>query len=150
MYRILDAVCPELPKDKPRYLMGVGFPTNIVEGIARGIDMFDCVLPTRNGRNGSVFTSKGRMNLKNLKYVRDFTPIDSNCGCYVCRNYTRAYIRHLYTVGEILAARLCSWHNLYFLIDIARQSRQAIIDGRFPAFRKKFLETFMDGAYLDE
>ena len=148
MYRILDCTVPELPKDKPRYLMGVGFPTNLVEGIARGIDMFDCVLPTRNGRNGSVFTCTGRMNLKNLQYARDFTPLDANCGCYACKNYTRAYIRHLQTAGEILAARLCSLHNVYFLVNLVAQARQAIIDGRFSSFRRNFMENFMEGAYL--
>ncbi len=150
MYRILDCTVPELPKEKPRYLMGVGFPTNLVEGIARGIDMFDCVLPTRNGRNGTVFTHEGRMNLKNLKYARDFTPMDPHCGCYACRNYTRAYIRHLYTAGEILAARLCSLHNVHFLVNLVAEARQAIIDGRFARFRRNFMETFMDGAYLND
>ena len=150
MYRILDCTVPELPKEKPRYLMGVGFPTNLVEGIARGIDMFDCVLPTRNGRNGTVFTHEGRMNLKNLKYARDFTPMDPHCGCYACRNYTRAYISHLHTAGEILAARLCSLHNVHFLVNLVAEARQAIIDGRFAQFRRNFMETFMDGAYLND
>ena len=150
MYRILDCTVPELPKEKPRYLMGVGFPTNLVEGIARGIDMFDCVLPTRNGRNGTVFTHEGRMNLKNLKYARDFTAMDPHCGCYACRNYTRAYIRHLHTAGEILAARLCSLHNVHFLVNLVAEARQAIIDGRFAQFRRNFMETFMDGAYLND
>ena len=150
MYRILDCTVPELPKEKSRYLMGVGFPTNLVEGIARGIDMFDCVLPTRNGRNGTVFTHEGRMNLKNLKYARDFTPMDPHCGCYACRNYTRAYIRHLHTAGEILAARLCSLHNVHFLVNLVAEARQAIIDGRFAQFRRNFMETFMDGAYLND
>ena len=148
MYRVLDALQPEMPKDKPRYLMGVGFPTNLVEGIARGVDMFDCVLPTRNGRNGGVLTRFGKLNLKNQGYARDFTPIDSQCGCYTCRHFTRAYLRHLYTAGEILAARLCSWHNLYFLVNLVKDARQAIIDGRFPAFRRNFMENFMEGAYL--
>lgn len=148
MYRILDALCPEMPEGKPRYLMGVGFPTNLVEGVARGIDMFDCVLPTRNGRNGGVLTSFGKLNLRNQIFARDFTPIDPNCGCYVCRNFTKAYIRHLHTSGEILAARLCTWHNLYFLIHLMRDARKAIIEGRFPSFRRCFMENFMDGKYL--
>lgn len=148
MYRILDVLSPEMPKDKPRYLMGVGFPTNLLEGVARGIDMFDCVLPTRNGRNGGVITSFGKLNLKNQGYARDFTPIDPACGCYVCRNFTRAYIRHLYTAGEILAARLCSWHNLHFLVNLMKDARRAIIEGRFPVFRRNFLENFMEGIYL--
>ena len=150
MYRVLDALSPHMPQDKPRYLMGVGFPTNLVEGIARGIDMFDCVLPTRNGRNGQLLTSFGKMNIKNLAFARDYTPVDPNCGCYVCRNFTRAYLRHLYTAGEILAARLCSWHNLYFLVNLVNGARQAIIEGRFPAFRRNFMENFMEGAYLNE
>lgn len=150
MYGVLDALCPKMPKEKPRYLMGVGFPTNLIEGVARGVDMFDCVLPTRNGRNGQLFTRFGKMNIKNLSYARDFTPPDPNCGCYVCRNFTRAYLRHLYTAGEILAARLCSWHNLYFLVNLLRDARSAIVEGRFPAFRRDFMENFMEGSYLDE
>lgn len=148
MYRILDVLTPEMPENKPRYLMGVGFPANLIEGVARGIDMFDCVLPTRNGRNGGVLTREGKMNLRNKRYSRDFTPIDPTCGCYACRNFTRAYIRHLYVAGEILAARLCSWHNIYFLVTLMKEARQAIIDGRFPSFRRQFLEGFMEGAYL--
>ena len=150
MYGVLDALCPKMPKEKPRYLMGVGFPTNLIEGVARGVDMFDCVLPTRNGRNGQLFTRFGKMNIKNLSYARDCTPPDPSCGCYVCRNFTRAYLRHLYTAGEILAARLCSWHNLYFLVNLLRDARSAIVEGRFPAFRRDFMENFMEGAYLDE
>ena len=150
MYRILDALSPHMPQDKPRYLMGVGFPTNLVEGIARGIDMFDCVLPTRNGRNGQLLTSFGKMNIKNLAFARDFTAPDPQCDCYVCRSFTRAYLRHLYTAGEILAARLCSWHNLHFLVNLVRDARQAIIEGRFPAFRRGFMENFMEGTYLNE
>lgn len=148
MYRILGALCPEMPREKPRYLMGVGFPTNLVEGVARGVDMFDCVLPTRNARNGQALTSFGKLNLRNQIYARDFTPIDPDCGCYVCRNFTRAYIRHLHAAGEILAARLCTWHNLHFLINLMREARQAIIEGRFPMFRRNFMENFMNGQYL--
>lgn len=150
MYRVLDALSPHMPKTKPRYLMGVGFPTNLVEGVARGIDMFDCVLPTRNGRNGQVLTRLGKMNIKNQGFARDFTPVDPTCGCYVCRNFTRAYLRHLYTAGEMLSARLCSWHNLHFLVNLMHDARAAIIDGRFPAFRRQFMENFMEGAYLNE
>ena len=148
MYRVLDALSPEMPEEKPRYLMGVGFPTNLVESVARGVDMFDCVLPTRNGRNGCLLTRFGRMNIKNQRFARDFTPVDPTCGCYVCRTFTRAYIRHLYTAGEILASRLCSWHNLYFLVNLMEDARRAILEGRFPAFRRSFMEGFMDGAYL--
>ena len=148
MYRVLDALCPEMPVNKPRYLMGVGFPTNLIEGVARGIDMFDCVLPTRNGRNGCVLTRSARMNIKNLAYARDFSPIDPTCDCYVCRNFTRAYIRHLYTAGEILAARLCSWHNLHFLVNLMKDARTAIVERRFPSFRRNFMENFMEGRYF--
>ena len=145
MYRILEALCPEMPVNKPRYLMGVGHPANLVEGVARGIDMFDCVLPTRNGRNGGVLTSYGKMNLKNSGFARDFTPVDPSCGCYTCRNFTRAYIRHLYTAGEILASRLCSWHNLYFLVNLMKDARQAIIEGRYPRFRRDFFSKYNEG-----
>jgi queuine tRNA-ribosyltransferase len=145
MYRILDALCPEMPVNKPRYLMGVGHPANLIEGVARGIDMFDCVLPTRNGRNGGVLTSFGKLNLKNRGFARDFTPIDPSCGCYTCRNFTRAYIRHLYTAGEILAARLCSWHNLYFLVNLMKDARRAIIEGRYPQFRRDFFSKYNEG-----
>ena len=148
MYRTLDALQPEMPRQKPRYLMGVGFPTNLVEGVARGIDMFDCVMPTRNGRNGCALTRFGRLNLRNKKYERDFTPIDDQCGCYACRHFTRAYMRHLFVSGEILAARLCTWHNLYFLVNLMKDMRRAIIDGSFPSFRRAFMENFMEGAYL--
>lgn len=148
MYRILDVLNPVLPRHKPRYLMGVGFPTNLVEGIARGVDMFDCVLPSRNGRNGTLFTSSGRMNIKGSRFERDFGPLDEACDCYVCRNYSRAYVRHLHRSGEILGARLCTWHNLHFLVHLVRKARKAIIDGSFPDFRRHFLERFMEGAYL--
>ncbi len=145
MYRTLDAVCPELPRNRPRYLMGVGYPSNLVEGVARGIDMFDCVLPTRNGRNGTLFTSFGRVNIRNLKYERDFGPLDPECGCYACRNFSRSYIRHLFRSGEILASRLCTWHNLHFLLDLMRRIRESILSGTFPEFRVRFHETFKDG-----
>jgi queuine tRNA-ribosyltransferase len=150
MYRVLDALTPHMPKDKPRYLMGVGFPTNLVEGVARGVDMFDCTIPTRNGRNGGVLTRTAKLNLRNKKYERDFTPLDSNCNCYTCRNYTRAYIRHLYATREILASRLCTWHNLYFLVNLMKEARQAIIDGKFPEFRENFMVNFMEGQYISE
>lgn len=139
MYRILDLLSPILPASKPRYLMGVGRPDNLVEGVRRGIDMFDCVLPTRNGRNGTLFTAEGPMNIKNSRYERDFAPIDSQCDCYACRTFTRAYIRHLYRAGEILSARLCSWHNLRFLIRLGEQMREAILSGTFPHFMSDFL-----------
>ena len=145
MYRILDAVIPELPADKPRYLMGVGYPSNLVEGVARGVDMFDCVLPTRNGRNGTLMTRHGRMNIKNLEYERDFRPIDPECGCYACRNFTRAYIRHLFRSKEILGSRLCTWHNLNYILELMEGIRESIRTGTFADFRKRFHEDFQDG-----
>ena len=135
MYRILDVTHRALPHDRPRYLMGVGMPENLIEGIARGIDMFDCVLPTRNGRNGNLFIPSGRINIKNARFERDFSPIDETCDCYACKNYTRAYIRHLYRAGEILASRLCTWHNLRFLIRLVNEARRSIIEGIYPEFR---------------
>lgn len=139
MYRILDALAPVLPRSKPRYLMGVGRPDNLVEGVRRGVDMFDCVLPTRNGRNGTVFTARGPINIKNSRYERDFSPLDPECDCYACRTFSRSYIRHLYRAGEILSSRLCSWHNLRFLIRLGEGMRQAILTGTFPAFMAGFL-----------
>lgn len=136
MYRILDVLDPVLPKDRPRYLMGVGAPENLLEGVARGVDMFDCVLPTRNGRNGSLLTSRGRITIKNAEFERDFSPIDPECDCYVCSNFTRAYVHHLFRRGEILSARLCTWHNIHFLVDLMARAREAIIEGRFIAFRE--------------
>lgn len=139
MYRILDALAPVLPNAKPRYLMGVGRPDNLVEGVRRGVDMFDCVLPTRNGRNGTVFTARGPINIKNSRYERDFSPLDPDCDCYACRTFSKAYIRHLYRTGEILSSRLCSWHNLRFLIRLGERMRDAILSGSFPAFMADFL-----------
>ncbi len=144
MYHELDILNGILPKHKPRYLMGVGYPLNIVEGIARGIDMFDCVLPTRNGRNATVFTSTGRLNMRGQKFAHDFSPLDEQCDCYTCRNFSRAYLRHLAITGEILGSRLFSWHNLRFTIRIAEQARQAIIEGRYPEFLEHFTNTFHD------
>jgi queuine tRNA-ribosyltransferase len=145
MYRILEGLKGLLPSEKPRYLMGVGRPDNLVESVARGIDMFDCVLPTRNGRNGTLFTAEGRINIKGRRYERDFAPVDSSCDCYACRNFTRAYLRHLYRSGEILASRLCSWHNLRFLIRLGEDMRGAILDGCFPEFRRSFLARYGTG-----
>ena len=144
MYHALDLLNDIMPKDKPRYLMGVGYPLNIIEGIARGVDMFDCVMPTRNGRNATVFTSEGRLNMRGKAHADDFSPLDPECDCYTCRNFTRSYLRHLAMCGEILGARLFTWHNLRFTIRIAEQARQAIIAGRFPEFVKNFMEKFHD------
>lgn len=142
MYRILDVLRNIMPVQKPRYLMGVGHPANLMEGVRRGIDMFDCVLPTRNGRTGTLFTSTGKLNIKNSRYRMDFDPIDADCDCYVCKNFTRAYINHLYRSKEILAARLCSWHNLYFLIHLMKKARHSIIAGDFPDLLQAFHDTF--------
>ena len=144
MYHSLDLLNGIMPKGKPRYLMGVGYPLNIVEGIARGVDMFDCVMPTRNGRNATVFTTSGRLNMRGQHYAHDFQPLDSECDCYACRNFTRAYLRHLAMTGEILGARLFTWHNLRYTIRIAEQAREAIIAGRFPEYLEHFTSTFHD------
>ncbi|WP_298706248.1 tRNA guanosine(34) transglycosylase Tgt [uncultured Veillonella sp.] len=138
MYDILEHTTPLLPTYKARYLMGVGTPDCLVEGVARGVDMFDCVYPTRVARNGMAMTHTGRVTLKNAAYAHDWGPIEEGCQCYACRNYSRAYIRHLYKAEEILAFRLVSYHNLYFLLDFMRRMRQAILDDRFPAFRDEF------------
>lgn len=144
MYHALDLLNEIMPRNKPRYLMGVGYPPNIVEGIARGIDMFDCVMPTRNGRNATVFTSSGRLNMRGKSHADDFSPLDSECDCYTCKNFSRSYLRHLAMCGEILGARLFTWHNLRFTIRIAEQAREAIIAGKFPEFVKNFTEKFHD------
>ncbi|HAS74814.1 MAG TPA: tRNA guanosine(34) transglycosylase Tgt, partial [Clostridiales bacterium UBA8960] len=142
MYEVLDYTAPLLPKDKPRYLMGVGSPDALIEGAIRGIDMFDCVLPTRIARNGTAMTSIGKVVIKNAKYTRDFTPLDPNCDCYCCKNYTRAYLRHLYKADEILSSRLMSTHNLHFLINLMKQVREAIMEDRLLDFRNDFFEKY--------
>ena len=138
MYRMLDVTVPELPALQPRYLMGVGMPENLVEGVARGIDMFDCVVPTRHGRTGWLFTSFGRVVIKQARYVQDERPIDARCGCPVCRRYSRAYLHHLFGVNEMLGVRLNTLHNLYYFADLMRQIRRAIIDRAFLRFREHF------------
>ncbi len=142
MNRVLEFTTPLLPANKPRYLMGVGSPDSLIDGAIRGIDMFDCVLPTRIGRNGTVMTSEGRVVIKNAKYARDFTPLDPNCDCYTCRNYTRAYIRHLIKCDETFGIRLTSYHNVYFLIKLMEQVRQAIREDRLGDFREQFFEQY--------
>ncbi len=142
MYRIIDAVEPYMPEDKPRYLMGVGTPTNIIEGVARGIDFFDCVLPARNARHGHLFTECGCININNEKYKDDPLPIDPECDCPVCRTYSRAYIRHLIRAKEMLAMRLCVMHNLYFYNKLAERIRTALDKGEFDAFRKTYSGKF--------
>lgn len=138
MYEILEHTAPQLPIHKPRYLMGVGTPDCLLEGVMHGIDMFDCVFPTRVARNGTVMTAQGRLVVKNAAYARDFRPIDPECQCYTCRNFSRAYIRHLLKTEEIFGLRLTTTHNLYFLLDFMRKLRAAIIDDRFPEFRQEF------------
>ncbi len=142
MYDILDFLNPLLPKDQPRYLMGVGSPDCLVEGYARGIDMMDCVLPTRIARNGTAFTKKGKLVVKNAKYKEDFTPIEEDCECYACRHHTRAYIRHLINAGEMLGAELLSIHNLHFLLKLAHDCREAILNDIFPEFKEEFLSKY--------
>lgn len=138
MYDILDCLQPLLPKEMPRYLMGVGSPDCLVEGFARGIDMMDCVLPTRIARNGTAFTKKGKLVIKNSSYKEDFSPIEEGCQCYTCQNYSRSYIRHLINAGEMLGAQLLSIHNLHVLIDIAKECRNAILGDYFSDYKKEF------------
>ena len=141
MYRVIDAVVPHLPQDKPIYLMGVGTPANILEAVARGVDFFDCVLPARNGRHGHVFTKYGKINIMNAKYELDKRPIDEGCDCPTCRNYTRGYIRHLFKAKEMLAMRLCVLHNLYFYNKLMEDVRNAIDNDCFEEFKaQKLLE----------
>ncbi len=139
---MIDMTIDQLPEDKPRYLMGVGSPVSILEAIERGIDMFDCVLPTRIARHGTAMTSTGRLVVKNAKYKEDFTPIDSNCECYACKNYTRAYIRHLISANEVFGQRLLSIHNIHFLIDLVNDAREAIKRDEFIEFKEEFYEQY--------
>ena len=138
MYETLDYLVPEMPEDKPRYLMGVGTPENIVEGVARGIDFFDCVMPARNGRHAKIFTHGGTMNLKNEKYARDDRPLEEGCDCPVCRRYSRAYIRHLFKAEEIMALRFGVLHNLWYYNHLMEEIRQSLEEGRFEEFRREF------------
>jgi queuine tRNA-ribosyltransferase len=142
MYEVVEATAPLLPFEKPRYLMGVGTPADIAEGVARGIDLFDCVMPTRNARNGQLFTSEGRITIKNARYAEDAGPLDPACGCYTCRTFSRAYLRHLFLVGEITAAVLNSVHNLHYYLDTMAGIRQAIVFGSFENVRRSLHATF--------
>ncbi|MDD6483903.1 MAG: tRNA guanosine(34) transglycosylase Tgt [Clostridiales bacterium] len=137
MYSIIEAVTPHMPKDKPRYLMGVGTPSNIIEAVARGVDFFDCVMPSRNARHGFVFTREGTLNMLNSRHETDDRPIDEKCGCPACKNHTRAYIRHLFKAKEMLALRLCVQHNLYFYNELMGMIRTAIEEDRFEEFRRE-------------
>jgi queuine tRNA-ribosyltransferase len=145
MYEVVEQLAPLMPDERPRYLMGVGTPEDLVECVARGVDMFDCVMPTRNGRNGQAFTSRGRLNIKNAQWSRDARPLDDACACSVCRRHSRAYLRHLFTSGEMLAAVLLSHHNLAFFLDTMRRVRQAIRSGEFTRFRLEFIERIGSG-----
>ena len=140
MYRIISAVEPYMPADKPRYLMGVGTPGNILEGVSRGVDLFDCVMPSRNARHGHLFTMGGIINLNNAKYERDLRPIDPECSCPTCRRHSRAYIRHLFKSGEMLAMRLCVMHNLWFYNTLMEKIRQSLEDGTFMEFKEKYTD----------
>ena len=142
MYKMIDYAVKYLPEDKPRYLMGVGDPIDILEGIERGIDMFDCVLPTRLARHGNAFTRTGKINLKNAKYKEDFTPIEETCDCYTCRNYTKAYVKHLINCEESLGGTLLSIHNIRFLIKLTEEIREAIKNNNFENYKKEFIEKY--------
>jgi len=144
MYEMLEETVPLMPEDKPRYLMGVGTPDYLIEGAIRGIDMFDCVLPTRIGRNGTVMTRDGRLIVRDAKNAEDFRPIEEDCDCYVCRNYSRAYVRHLLKAGEMFGLRLCSWHNLHFLLHLMEDVRKAIAEDRLLDFRDEFFERYYE------
>ena len=142
MYEVMDDCVDYLPADKPRYLMGVGSPDCLFEGVERGIDMFDCVLPTRIARHGMAMTSQGRVNIKNAKYERDFTPLDPNCDCYTCRNYSKAYLRHLFKSDEILSSMLMTTHNLHFLVNTMAGIRKAMEEDRFLEYKKEFYDSY--------
>ena len=142
MHAMLEVLHPLLPLRKPRYLMGVGSPEDLFECIARGIDQFDCVLPTRIARNGAVFTQQGRLNLRNARFARDPNPIEPDCQCYTCRNFSLAYLRHLFMAKEVLALRLATFHNLHFMLETMRRIRQSILDGTFVEYKNTFLATY--------
>ena len=142
MHEMLEVTVPLLPEDKPRHLLGAGSPEDIFEGVARGMDIFDCVLPTRIARNGAVFTCTGRLNMRNARYADDPSPIEEGCGCYACRHFSRAYLRHLIMAKEILGIRLATLHNLHFMLNLMREIREAILAGTFAALKKEFLSNY--------
>jgi queuine tRNA-ribosyltransferase len=146
MLAILEHTAPRMPAERPRYLMGVGRPEDIVDAVVRGIDMFDCVMPTRNARNGHLFTSRGVIRIKNARYEKDPAPIDADCGCYTCRNYSRAYLRHLHRIGEILGSRLNTIHNLHYYQELMRGLRDAIASGTLNTFVREFYAQQAEGA----
>lgn len=141
-WEAIETVVAGLPANRPHYMMGTGTPEDLVDGVMRGIDMFDCVMPTRNARNGTVFTRFGKVSIRSARHAREFEPIDSECACYACQNYTRAYIRHLHQTKEVLGLRLATIHNLHFYLDLMRQMRQAILGGTFAEWRKTFLNLY--------
>jgi queuine tRNA-ribosyltransferase len=141
-YNIVNLVAPLIPPEKPRYLMGVGLPSDIIEAVEMGIDMFDCVVPTRYGRNGTAFTSLGKLTIRNAPYAEDFTPLDPDCNCYTCKNFSRAYLRHLFNAEEMLGLRLVSLHNVYFFLNLMRKIREAISRDRFSEFKKEFFTKY--------
>ncbi|MBA3440738.1 MAG: tRNA guanosine(34) transglycosylase Tgt [Pyrinomonadaceae bacterium] len=146
MYDVVEDTAPLMPRDQPRYLMGVGTPENLLEAVARGIDMFDCVIPTRSGRTGQAWTSRGKLNIKNARWARDSRPLDESCECSVCRRHSRAYLRHLYITGEMLASVLLTHHNLAFFLDTMKRVRQSIRSGDFARFQQAFLEQISFGS----
>lgn len=149
MYGVLDHIAHRMPENAPRYLMGVGTPEDLLEAVGHGVDMFDCVMPTRNGRTGGVFTSRGKINIRNAKFALDEAPLDDRCPCSVCRRYSRAYLRHLYQAGEMAAATLISHHNLSFYLDLMRGAREAIREGGYSAFKREQLAGFAENASRD-
>ncbi len=144
MYEVIEITVPLLPHGKPIYLMGVGTPDDILEGVGRGVDMFDCSIATRNARNGSLFTSQGKLNIRNSKYAQDYGPLDPSCGCYTCRNYSRAYLKHLFNCEEILGLRLNSLHNLFFFSNLMGRIREAILSDNFSGFKSQFLRQYLE------
>ena len=145
MLEVIEEIAPRMPPDKPRYLMGIGTPEDLIEAVTRGVDMFDCVLPTRNGRNGQAFTARGKLNIKNARYAVDQGPLDEACECSVCRRHSRAFLRHLYQSEEMLAGILLTHHNLAFFLDTMRRVRQAIRSGQFAKFRREYTEQLSSG-----
>jgi queuine tRNA-ribosyltransferase len=145
---MVERDCAEFPKSRPRYLMGVGHPVDLIEAVARGVDMFDCVLPTRNARRGTVFISSGRLVVKNAAYARDPRPLDPECDCYTCQRFSRAYLRHLFAAGELLGMRLASLHAVHHMIALARRARRAAVEGVYRAFREEFLSRYHSGEAL--
>ena len=140
MARIVKFITPKMPKNTPRYLMGVGTPEDIIEAVTHGVDMFDCVMPTRNARNGWLFTRYGDVKIKNARYTNDKNPIDNSCSCYTCKNFSRAYLHHLFKIGEMLGSRLNTIHNLFFYKQMMLEMREAILNNTFDLFKKTFLE----------